>query len=182
MKRVVITGGPCSGKTTIIEHLSKQGFQVVTECAIEVIEELNKDMGIEGQKKWRKENLVELQRILVAKQIEKESKIKAGKAEVVFFDRGMYNGLAYLRLMKKPVETELLAIIKGYTYDMVFALETLSNFQPRAETGRTSDREKSIAIGRLLEEVYKENGIEVVFVKEMSVEERVSFIKEHLGL
>jgi len=178
----VITGGPCSGKTTLIEHLSKQNFEVVTEGAIELIEELNKKMGVEKQKEWRKENLEEFQKMIVAKQIEKESKIRAGKDEVVFFDRGLYGSLAFSKLAKVQIDRDLLLTIKSHAYDIVFLLETLSNFQQRAETGRTSNREKSIVIGELIGEVYEENGIEVIFVKEMSVKERVAFIKGHLNL
>ncbi|MBL4795729.1 MAG: AAA family ATPase, partial [Pseudomonadales bacterium] len=34
---IVITGGPCSGKTTLINALEKKGIHVIHEVAIKVI-------------------------------------------------------------------------------------------------------------------------------------------------
>ena len=38
MKRYVLTGGPCSGKTTVLNILAKCGYPVVPELAREMIE------------------------------------------------------------------------------------------------------------------------------------------------
>jgi predicted ATPase len=45
---VVLTGGPHSGKTTLIEELRRRGQRVVPEAALALIEELNAAMGVEG--------------------------------------------------------------------------------------------------------------------------------------
>jgi len=39
MEKVAIIGGPCSGKTTVIKELEKQGFNVIHETARNLIEE-----------------------------------------------------------------------------------------------------------------------------------------------
>ena len=37
MKKIVLTGGPCSGKTTTIEEISIRGFPVLNEVAKDII-------------------------------------------------------------------------------------------------------------------------------------------------
>lgn len=53
MKRVVITGEPYSGKTTLINYFSKK-YQVVPESAIIIINKLIKKLGLEKQKKMER--------------------------------------------------------------------------------------------------------------------------------
>lgn len=39
LKKIVLTGGPCCGKTTLIEELNKRGYPVLHETAREVLNE-----------------------------------------------------------------------------------------------------------------------------------------------
>ena len=72
MTNYTIVGGPCTGKTTLINALKEKGFNIITETAREVI--------AEGQEKnldalpWI--NRVEFQKKVLKKQLEKEKKIR----------------------------------------------------------------------------------------------------------
>ena len=47
MPKVIITGGPCVGKTTVLESLCNEGYTTLSESAREIIEvELKKSKGI----------------------------------------------------------------------------------------------------------------------------------------
>ena len=180
MIKIVITGGTWSGKTTVIKHLKKEGFKIVSETAIELIADLNKKYGVEGQKEWRRNNQSTFQILLAETQKKKESKIKAKKYEIVFFDRGLYDTLAYCKIRKIKVPRALVKIVKDAHYDKVFVLDTLSNFDNRSETGRTCDKKTSIKGGNYIKKVYKKYGVEVICVKEMSIRKRIKFIEKHL--
>jgi len=179
--RVVITGGPCSGKTTVIEALAERGFRTVPEAAIEVIAELSERMGVEGQAQWRSENREAFQVMIIEKQAALEEAAAGAASGDVFHDRGRLDGLAYCRVFGAPVPPEVEAGCQDLPYDRVFLLDTLSSFDDRKATGRTSDRERSLEIRDELGRTYAERGLEPVFVPETSVEERITLILAELG-
>jgi len=179
--RVVITGGPCAGKTTLVRALAERGYPTVDEAAIEVIERLNSQLGVDGQKTWRRANLLEFQTLVIWHQAQLEANAPAD-ARAVFFDRGRLDGLAYCRHFDAPVPQLLLELARPGVYHRVLVLETLSDFETRAASGRTSDLETSRALCDLIEEVYREHGFDPIRVPELDVEARVDFCLAALGL
>ncbi len=171
---VVVTGGPGSGKTTLVDALGKLGFATVPEAAIQVIDELNDELGLEGQKAWRSENRADFQTRVIHRQVALEERCSA--EGTTFLDRGRLDGLAYCRHFGQPVPAELERLAPLARYDRVFVLDTLSDFADRGATGRTSDRAASIAIRERIEEVYREHGYAAVRVPEMDVGRRVEFV------
>ena len=181
--RVVITGGPCSGKTTVVEALAGLGYRTVPEAAIEVIADLTRDLGLEGQAKWRSEHREAFQVLI----IEKQAALEAAAASdpdgdrALFLDRGRLDGLAYCRVFDAPVPPEVEEGCRDLPYDRVFLLDTLTDFDGRAATGRTSDRERSLKIRDELRRTYAERGLEPVCLPEASVEGRIERILADLG-
>jgi predicted ATPase len=182
IQKVVITGGPYSGKTTLVRHLEAQGFSIVPEAAIEVIKELNHKLGIDEQKRWRKTHVAEFQFMVAKRQAEQEARTRPENGNMVFCDRGQYDAIAYFRYYDTPISEEIRLFIEETTYAQVFILDTLTTFSQRPETGRTSNRMASLRIRGLLEEVYRQYGYEPIHVPECSVQERVSMIRQHLKL
>ena len=183
---VVITGGPGSGKTTVVEALQALGYSTVPEAAIQVIDELNEELGVEEQKRWRRQNTLLFQERIFERQVELESEpfeIEP-KAGLLFLDRGRLDGLAYLRHFRgeegKREGEKLLWRTSAPPYGLVFLLETLSLFEDRSSTGRTSRREDSLAIARAIDEVYQENGYQPVFIPEIPVPDRIELILQAL--
>jgi predicted ATPase len=180
LQRVVITGGPGSGKTTLVEAVGARGFATVPEAAIEVIAELNAELGLEEQKAWRRAHVDEFQRLVLERQLAQEAEARDGTA--VFLDRGVVDGLGYCRHFGTEPPPELLAASAEDRYDRVFLLDTLPEVIVRGDTGRTSDRAASLAIAERIAEVYRERGLEPVRVPVASVEERVGLVLGALGL
>lgn len=98
---IVLTGGPCSGKTSTIEYLKKYyadlGFKVVvlTECASEII-----NMGFKpfGETKIP---VIDFQRLVLDMQLYKEALIRKSIEKmdgniIVIYDRGIMDNKAYL--------------------------------------------------------------------------------------
>jgi predicted ATPase len=54
MRRLVITGGPCSGKSTLIDALRRSGFKTAREAAIDVISSGVSQRGLDEFTRWQK--------------------------------------------------------------------------------------------------------------------------------
>ena len=167
---IVITGGPGSGKTTLVNALAAKGYRTVPEAAIQVIEALNAELGVEGQKAYRRDHLDEFQdRVLTLQEtLERGARSEAHPGELVFLDRGRLDGLAYCRFFEQKPPKRLLTSVRTLKYERVFLLATLSRFEVRADTGRTSDRERSRALAETLRAVYREYGFEPFHVPQVS--------------
>jgi len=63
-RRVVLTGGPGSGKTSLVEHYQKAGHAIVPEAALQIIQELTRTMGLAAQRRWRQKHVIEFQRLV----------------------------------------------------------------------------------------------------------------------
>ncbi len=158
ISKIVITGGPCAGKSTAMTWIqnafSKRGYAVlfVPETATELI--------TGGVAPWTCSSNFEYQRLQVKLQLEKE-KVFMNAAEVlkedkvlIVCDRGLMDNLAYM------TEVEFNAILKEYNmskieardgYDAVFHLVTAAKgaeeFYTTANNGaRTETPEQAIAL------------------------------------
>src|SRR5690606_34816123 len=87
MTKIILTGGPSSGKTTIINSLLEKGYSVVSEVAKDIIE---KEGLVDPNNKKKYE---ELQNKIAHLQIKREKNLE-GKV-INFLDRGVYDGIVY---------------------------------------------------------------------------------------
>lgn len=180
VKKFVLTGGPCAGKTTVLDMFSRENFNVVPEAAIIVIEELNKRFGVEGQKKWRKDNQV----LFLEKIIEKENELEAAAeklgSEIIVCDRGKIDWIGYLDFMKLAPTQKILDAVSKHDYTAVFILATIKDYKQRAETGRIYSYEDSTKIRDCIMDAYTKYGYNPVLVEVMSPKERFEFIKSKI--
>lgn len=136
--RIVITGGPCGGKTTAIEEITKlfreQGYTVlsVNESATELINDGVKPFGSDSDRL----KLIDFQRIVLEEQLAKEKTrdMAAGYCSndkvVILYDRGILDNRAYITdeefksLIdeKNITEAEIL-----HRYDLVLHLITAAD-------------------------------------------------------
>ena len=154
--RIVITGGPCGGKTSALGEISKTfrelGYTVfvVNEAATELINDGIKPFGNENDR----QELINFQRIVLEEQLAKEkTRDMAAKGckndkVIILYDRGILDNRAYLKdeefkmLIdeKKITEAEILS-----RYDLVIHLVT-------AADGKEEYYERSIVRTETIEE------------------------------
>lgn len=156
--RIVLTGGPHAGKTTLIAELARRGERVVPEAAIDVIADLRRELGSEAAGAWRRAHPGELQERIAARQLELERALALAPGERVFFDRGLFDGLAYCRLLGVAAPPSLAAELARRRYDLVVLCELVLPFTQRAASGRTSDLARARAIERELAAAWTELG------------------------
>lgn len=165
-RKIVITGGPCSGKTSLIRELAELGYTVVEEAAAKVI--------TEGVYHPQKEPLV-FQRKVVERQLAWEREAESKTDGLVFCDRGVYDGLAYLRFYGVPEHKLDLPNDRGYL--MAFHLAQL---RYEIDQVRFENPEEASEISELLRQVYVEKRVPLETVPVMSVAQRVKFVLQKI--
>ena len=178
IKRIVITGGTYSGKTTTINALKQRGFCTVPEAAIEVIKTLQSRLGNEAYLEWRTQHPLEFQTLIWEKIIEIETSVENKKDDTIcFYDRGVYDGFAYGPENDKQLVNCFHRLFPTPpAYSAAFVLDTLPDFQVRANTGRMSTKAISLKTNERLKVAYRQHCKALVPVQVMDVKDRVDFI------
>ncbi len=167
----VITGAPCSGKTSVISRIGQLGYRVVHETARAYInEELNKGRTLDEIKA----NISLFEHNIFYRKIEIESSLP-DKA-IVFLDRALPDSIAYFRFAGlDPEEPEKKSA--DIRYRKIFLFDRL---QIKHDEVRNENEEDSILIDRLIEETYERLGYEIMRIPVLPVRRRTDFILENM--
>lgn len=168
----VITGGPSTGKTTVIDILSKRGYKTTIEHARHYIDSMRE----EGKSlKEIRENKRKFQLAVLDMQIKQEAELSP--IETVFLDRAIPDAMAYYQFLNLDYDEKLLNAIKRVSYKKIFILDRLPFTKDYA---RTEDEEAQKTIHRLIFEVYNSLSFPVIFVPLLTPNERVNFILKNI--
>jgi predicted ATPase len=170
----VITGGPSSGKSTVIRLLKDQGFQTTIELARHYID-LQRMNGRSTEE--IRANQRQFQHKVLNLQIEQERRLDP--QEVVFLDRGLPDELAYYQYFNLPPDEKLIEYLNQNTYKKIFIMDLLPLDKDYA---RTEDVEAQKTLHQLIIDTYKKRSEPVVMVPVLPPKERVKFILDNLGI
>ena len=174
-KKIVITGGPGTGKSTIIYELIKRGYTCLEEISRQVTLEAQKE-GIDQL--FLTDALLFSDRLLTGRHKQYVDSAML-LTDLVFFDRGVPDVLAYMDFIgdKYPIRFE--EICKKCVYDYVFILKPW-------EAIYTSDNERYESFDQALEihehllNTYKKYDYHLYDVPFDTVESRTDFILKTL--
>lgn len=168
----VITGGPCTGKTTVINILSERGYKTTIEHARHYID-MQKITGrtVEEIRKNEKE----FQLGVLNMQIEEEAILDVNQQ--VFLDRALPDAMAYYQFLGLEYDDRLIEQCNKYCYSRVFILARLPLTNDYA---RLEDEAEQIRIHNLIIKVYEIFPCPIVHVPVLPAEERVDFILKNL--
>lgn len=171
----VITGGPGTGKTTVLMELQRLGCRVIAEVARQIIQEQAKTGG--NALPWKdKERYTELmlQRCV-------QSFVQNSPAEsITFADRGIPDTLCYARLIGLKKEDGIRAACATYRYANVVLL---APFWPEIyanDAERKQDLEEAQRTSLLMEQVYRDCGYAIIELPKTSPASRAEFILQNL--
>ncbi len=168
----VITGAPCSGKTTLIDQLADKGFRTVPETARLYIE---KEMARGRTIDEIRENADALERGLIEIQLRFERELRA--TDVAFLDRAVPDCLAWSRVFGLN-PNEILSECFHHRYACIFVLDRLPIQQDdlRIEEDATAG-----LLDEWLGRDYSALGYSVVRVPVVSPKDRLALVLERLS-
>lgn len=171
---IVITGGPGSGKTTLIEALAARGHTVRPEAGRAIIRE-QQAIGGTGLP-WVDRALFAELMLAADRRSHAEALTQPG---LVFFDRGVPDILGYLALcgLPAPEHAEAAARSLRYRRTVFIAPPWRAIFGQDAE--RRQDFVEAERTHAAMAEAYPRYGYELVALPRASVEERVAFVLRH---
>lgn len=172
----VITGGPGSGKTTLIASLERAGFCVAHEAGRRVIKE---QVAKGGQAlPWADRTLFAA--AMLTHDIAAHERWRC-HTEPVFFDRGILDVLGYLNLTQLPIPQDLreTAQTRRYNRAVFIAPPWPAIFTRDDERKQTLDEAERTYHAMM--QVYAAHGYDLIELPRIPVEERVRFVLERTG-
>ncbi|MGE5042476.1 MAG: AAA family ATPase [Candidatus Levyibacteriota bacterium] len=168
----VVTGAPSSGKTTTLQALEEKGYKVYEEWArVYIDSEIKKGKTL---KEIRKDE-IQFQNKILRLKIDFEKTLNPDST--LFLDRGIPDSIAYMELCNVSPDPMLNKAAKKCCYKKVFLMELL---EYEADYARTESQEEAMVLDGLLEQAYKNLGMEVIRVPKMPVKDRMRFIIKNL--
>jgi predicted ATPase len=168
----VITGGPSSGKTTLIEQLTKKGFQTAPEIARHCIEELLKSHSL----KEIQNNAAYLQHTILQQALEREKNLTTN--DVRFFDRGIIDSLGYYSYYHLDIPDNLFNHPNRALYKKVFFCQQLPITHDKV---RVEDNSMARDIGNSIHLAYEQLDYELIELPPVNVEARLEIILGHVA-
>lgn len=183
-KRIVVTGGPSTGKTTVIEALEQEGYH----CFEEVIRAMTVAKKAEGNDVVFESNpivsvadpLAFNQMILDARIAQFESSLQSTD-ELVFFDRGIPDVLAYMDCFDQEYDASFKAAAVAHRYDVIFLMPPWKEIHV-VDNERFESYEESLRVNACLEHAYTSFGYDIQRVPKDTISNRVDFILERIKL
>lgn len=175
-KRIVITGGPGSGKTSLINELESKGFACLPEISREVIKKAQAE-GIDQL--FLEQPLLFSQRLLEGrlKQFQEAQNYKEPR---LFYDRGMPDVVAYMDYINTDYPKEFEKTCQDHRYDVVFLLPPWEAIYQQ-DNERYESYEQAEKIFQYLDRAYQRYGYEVHHVPFGTLPYRSEFILKKLS-
>ena len=173
MKRILITGGPGTGKTSLINELMKNGYI----CSQEIVRNITLKKRKEGFDQYFLSDPLDFSKKLFNQRLNEYK--KKYNSDLIIYDRGPIDVLAYLNFKSIEIPKELISESKKINYIYAFILNPWKDIYSQ-DGVRYESFEECISIHNFLINEYKKFNIKLISVPNGTINERVSFIKKSI--
>lgn len=178
IKRIVITGGPGTGKSSIVKELEASGRNCLHEISREVILKA-KEQGID---QLFLENPLLFSQMLLdgrLKQFHEADNYKESADGNLFYDRGLPDVVAYHNYANLPYPESFDTACTNHIYDKIFILPPWEEIYEQ-DNERYENFEESSKIYEYLKSTYQSYNYHLTEVPKLSIKERVRFILNNI--
>ncbi len=174
MKIYVVSGGPGTGKTSVIKELKNRGYAVLFETARYLAESDKRFV----EKSIKEINMYDFQHSIFKFQKEQFKNLRYGGEGPIFSDRGLGDTLAFMKVNNIGIPEEYLTFSKKFNHLPVFMLEPLGFYEKDELRQESEDEQKEIH--KQIIKAYENLGHAILPVSIMPVRERADFIIENI--
>ena len=170
-RKIVITGGPGTGKSSIIHKLEDNG----ENC----LHEISRQVTLEAQKEGIAQLFLEKPLLFSEKLLEGRlaqfHEASDFDSDHIFIDRGLPDVVAYMDYFDTDYPEVFNKTCELHRYDQIFILPPWKEIYI-SDNERYESYEEALKISSYLYSTYKRYGYEPIEVPKLSVEERTNFI------
>ena len=170
-QKIVITGAPGTGKTSIIENLKQKGYH----C----LEEISRQITLNARKDGIDQLFLEKPSVFSDKLFEGRlgqfHVANAHEEKIVFLDRGIPDILAYMDFINEDYPAGYIEDCKTFKYEYAFVLEPWEDIF-KSDSERYENFNEAQEIHKHLVDTYQRFDYELLKIPFGSVEERTNFV------
>lgn len=171
----ILTGGPGSGKTSVLNHLRLNGYITVAEVGRSIIKKEIEHGGNATHTGNRNEFLNKMLEYSLAD----FSKL-LNETQIVFFDRGLPDLYGYSNEFCSKENNQVTQAVEQYKYNSKVFLFPPWKAIYQNDTERQQDYYESITTFAAIEKGYEQFKYQMVSVPLLSVEKRAEFILKNI--
>lgn len=170
-KKIVITGGPGTGKTSVISELLKRNYHCLPEISREITLEAQRN-GIDQP--FLDNPISFSERLLHGRVVQYKTSCFI-RAPFVFFDRGIHDVVAYMDFIDNECPELFHTACLQNVYDLVFILPPWKEIYI-SDNERYESFEQAVTIHQNLKNTYQNYQYKLIEVPAGTVSERTDFI------
>lgn len=169
-KKYIITGGPGSGKSTLVGGLQERGYSCSAEVSRRmIVEEVAQNSNCLP---WLDVSCFSSK--VLEEMIREWNRTSA--VQLTFFDRGIPDIIAYLKLANIEIEARYIDALQYCPYhQQVFILPPWKEIYVN-DPERWQSYEEAVSIYHAIKETYIAYGFELIEIPGLPLEERIDFV------
>jgi predicted ATPase len=174
-QKIVITGGPGTGKSSLINELQKRSFV----CFDEISRQVTLEARANGVEQLFLTDPILFSELLLEGRVKQFIEAQKSVESPVFLDRGLPDVLAYMEYAKIAYPEHFKETCKAHVYDKVFVLAPWQAIF-KSDNERYETFEQAVEIHEHLLHTYKRFNYQLIDVPFGSIVDRTDFILETL--
>lgn len=170
---IVFTGGPSTGKTSLINELIKHNYYCMPEISREIISKAQK----KGIEKLFESKPIFFSELLLKERNKQFKSAQISNHKYVFIDRGIPDIVAYLNYSNIRITKKFLKDVP--TYHKIFIFPPWKEIY-KTDKERLETFEESVKIYDNIKKTYTQLGFDIIEVPKLSINDRLDFLLNNL--